>query len=145
LKFIKTYKIFENKEIIPKDMVDDIRDILIDLEDGGRISTIVFSGKYRKYVTFYLKDHLDYDGFLFDEISYYVFWLKKYLGENYKGCSVLLIRDKNRYGVGKTGYYATGRNGGNRININLDDEAEVETLKDLPLGNRIENLIIDIK
>jgi hypothetical protein len=135
LKFIKTYKIFENKEIIPKDMVDDIRDILIDLEDGERISTSVNSTiKYRKYVSFYLKDHLDYDGFLFDEISYYVFWLKKYLGENYKGCSVLLVRDKNRYGVG-----------GNRININLDDEAEVETLKDLPLGNRIENLIIDIK
>ncbi len=135
MKFIKTYKIFENKEIIPKDMVDDIRDILIDLEDGERISTSVNSTiKYRKYVAFYLKDHLDYDGFLFDEISYYVFWLKKYLGENYKGCSVLLVRDKNRYGVG-----------GNRININLDDEAEVETLKDLPLGNRIENLIIDIK
>jgi hypothetical protein len=133
LKFIKTYKIFENEEIIPKDMVDDIRDILIDLEDGGRISTSV-NPILRKYVAFYLKDHLDYDGFLFDEISYYVFWLKKYLGENYKGCSVLLVSDKNRYGVGR-----------NRININLDDEAEVETLKDLPLGNRIENLIIDIK
>ena len=133
MKFIKTYKIFENEEIIPKDMVDDIRDILIDLEDGGRISTSV-NPILRKYVAFYLKDHLDYDGFLFDEISYYVFWLKKYLGENYKGCSVLLVSDKNRYGVGR-----------NRININLDDEAEVETLKDLPLGNRIENLIIDIK
>ncbi len=132
MKFIKTYKIFENKEIIPKVMVDDIRDILIDLEDGERISTSVnsTSGKYRKYVAFWLKDRLDYDGFLFDEISYYVFWLKKYLGENYKGCSVLLVRDKSRYGVGS-----------NRININLDNEKEVENLKDLP----IENLIIDIK
>jgi len=132
VKFIKTYKIFENEEIIPKDMVDDIRDILIDLEDGGRISTSLnyTSGKYRKYVSFYLKDHLDYKGFLFEEISYYVFWLKKYLGENYRSCSVLLIKDKNRYGLG-----------GNRININLDNEKEVKKLKDLP----IENLIIDIK
>jgi hypothetical protein len=131
LKYLKKYKIFES-DIIPQDMVDDIRDILIDLEDGGRIKTSITStsGKYKKYVVFYLSDHMDYDGFLFDEISYYIFWLKRYLGDNLKSCSVV-FKDPNR----------NRRNRG-RVNLDLNNEEElIKKLKDV----QIENLIIEIK
>ena len=127
MKYLKKYKIFES-DVILKDMVDDIRDILVELEDEGRIKTSINSttGIFKKYVAFYLSDHMDYDGFLFYEISYYVFRLKRYLGDNFKSCSALFIRDKNRH---------------YRIIIDLEDEKEINKLKDLP----IENLIIEIK
>lgn len=130
MKYLKKYKIFES-DIIPQDMVDDIRDILIDIEDGGRIKTSIksTSGK-QKYIGFFLRNHMDYDGFLFDEISYYVFWLKRYLGDNLKSCSVV-FKDPNR----------NRRNRG-RVNLDLNNEEElIKKLKDEP----IENLIIDIK
>jgi hypothetical protein len=127
VKFIKSYKVFES---VKNNIFEDIKDILIELEDDGSIGTTINVRENRKYIGFFLKDHLNYDGFLFSEISDYVFRLKDYLGENFKSCSVLLVRDKNRYGVG-----------GYRVNINLDDENKIIKLKDLP----IENLVIDIK
>lgn len=127
MKFIKTYKIFES---IENNIFEDIKDILIELEDDGSIGTTINVRENRKYVNFFLKDHLNYNGFLFSEISEYVFRLKDYLGKNFRYCSVLLVRDKNRYSIG-----------GNRININLDDEIQIRKIKELP----IENLIIDIK
>jgi hypothetical protein len=129
MKYLKKYKIFES-DIMPQDMVDDIRDILIDLEDGDRIKTSISttSGKYKKHIGFFLRNHMDYDGFLFDEISYYVFWLKRYLGDNLKSCSVLFVRDK----VDLT----------NRVNLDLNNEEEL--IKNLK-GEPIENLIIEIK
>jgi hypothetical protein len=131
LKYLKKYKIFES-DVIPQDMVDDIRDILIDLEDGGRIKTSISStsGKYKKYIAFYLSDHMDYDGFLFEEISYYFFWLKKYLGDDFKSCSVI-FKDPNK-------------NKKNRGRVNLDLNNEEELIKKLK-GEPIENLIIEIK
>lgn len=124
MKFIKSYRIFES---IKNDILEDIKDILIELEDDGIIGTTINVRENRKYVGFFLKDHLNYDGFLFSEISDYVFRLKDYLGENFKSCSVLLVKDKGL--------------GGYRININLDDKSHIGKIKDLP----IENLIIDIK
>jgi hypothetical protein len=73
---------------------------------------------------------MNYDGFMFSEVSDYVLRLKDYLGDNLRSCSVLFIKDKNRYGVG-----------GGRITINLNSERDIRKLKESP----IENLIIDIK
>jgi hypothetical protein len=112
-------------------VIIDINDILLELEDEARISTSInITGKNRKYIGFYLKDHMNYDGFMFSEVSDYVFRLKDYLGDNLRSCSVLFVKDKNRYGVG-----------GGRITINLNSERDIRKLKESP----IENLIIDIK
>lgn len=124
MKFIKSYKVFES---IKNNIFEDIKDILIELEGDGSIGTTINVRENRKYVGFFLKDHLNYDGFSFSEISDYVFRLKDYLCENFKSCSVLLVKDKGL--------------GGYRININLDDNSQIERIKDLP----IENLVIDIK
>jgi len=112
-------------------VIIDINDILLELEDEARISTSInITGKNRKYkyIGFYLKDHMNYDGFMFSEVSDYVFRLKDYLGDNLRSCSVLFV--KNRYGVGR-----------GRITINLNSERDIRKLKESP----IENLIIDIK
>lgn len=133
MKFIKTYKTFESNDI-NNDIIQDIYDILLELNDENRIVANLKESGNRKYISFFLKDRLNCDGFLFDEIDEYVFRLKDYLNNNFRQCSVLLVRDKNRYG-------SSSYQGGNRININLNDYVQVTKLKDLP----IENLIIDIK
>lgn len=128
MKYLKEYRLFES-DVIPSYMVDDIRDRLIDLEDLGRIKTSIVStsGKHKKYVSFYLNNHIEYDGFLFEEISFYVFWLKKYLGDNFKSCYVLFIKDKVLSGP--------------RMIINLDNKEDLIKLKENP----IDDLIIVIK
>jgi hypothetical protein len=125
VKYLKSFNLNENYSY------EDIEDILLDLLDDGRISiSLDIEGKNRKYIGFYLKDHMNYDGFMFSEVSDYVLRLKDYLGDNLRSCSVLFIKDKNRYGVG-----------GGRITINLNSERDIRKLKESP----IENLIIDIK
>jgi hypothetical protein len=125
VKYLKSFNLNENYSY------EDIEDILLELLDDGRISiSLDIEGKNRKYIGFYLKDHMNYDGFFFSEVSDYVLRLKDYLGDNLRSCSVLFIKDKNRYGVG-----------GGRITINLNSERDIRKLKESP----IENLIIDIK
>ena len=125
MKYLKSFNLNENYSY------EDIEDILLELLDDGRISiSLDIEGKNRKYIGFYLKDHMNYDGFMFSEVSDYVFRLKDYLGDNLRSCSVLFVKDKNRYGVG-----------GGRITINLNSERDIRKLKESP----IENLIIDIK
>ncbi len=125
MKYLKSFNLNESYSY------EDIEDILLELLDDGRISiSLDIEGKNRKYIGFYLEDHMNYDGFFFSEISEYVFRLKDYLGDNFRQCSVLFIKDKNRYGVG-----------GGRITINLNSERDIRKLKESP----IENLIIDIK
>lgn len=135
MKYLKKYKIFES-EIIPKDMVNDIIDILVELEDEGRIKTSINLTN----VSFYLSDHMDYDGFLFDEISYYVFRLKRYLGDNFKYSSVI-FKDPNKNKKNR-GRYTASNYFFNRVTINLNSEEDlIKKLKSEP----IENLIIEIK
>jgi hypothetical protein len=125
MKYLKSFNLNESYSY------EDIEDILLELLDDGRISiSLDIEGKNRKYIGFYLEDHMNYDGFMFSEVSDYVLRLKDYLGDNLRSCSVLFIKDKNRYGVG-----------GGRITINLNSERDIRKLKESP----IENLIIDIK
>ena len=123
-------------------IVIDIRDILLELQDGGRIRTQykfsevkpsieTTSGKFKTYIGFYLSNFDDYNGFYFDEISEYVFRIKDYLGDNLKSCSVLLVSDKDIMDHTI-----------NRVELDLNREDRVVNLLE---GLPIENLIIQIK
>lgn len=114
-------------------MVEDIRDILLELEDGGRIKTSIetTSGKFKTYIGFYLSNFNDYDGFYFDEVSEYVFRIKDYLGDNLKSCSVLLVGDKDL--MDHTLH---------RTEVDITKEESASRMLD---GLAIENLIIQIK
>jgi hypothetical protein len=114
-------------------IVIDVRDILLELQDGGRIRTSIetTSGKFKTYIGFYLSNFDDYNGFYFDEISEYVFRIKDYLGDNLKSCSVLLVSDKDIMDHTI-----------NRVELDLNREDRVVNLLE---GLPIENLIIQIK
>jgi hypothetical protein len=110
---------------------EDINEILLELLDDGRIGVSEkLSSNYIKYIGFFLKDHLDYDGFEFIEISDYVFRLKDYLDDSFSSCSVLFVKDKNKHGLG-----------GSRTNIDLNNKNDIKKLND----SAIENLMIHIK
>lgn len=116
-----------------KKIVRDIRDILLELEDGGRIKTSIetTSCKFKTYIAFYLSNFDDYNGFYFNEISDYVFRIKDYLGDNLKSCSALLVSDKDIMDHTI-----------NRVELDLNREDRVLNLLE---GLPIENLIIQIK
>jgi hypothetical protein len=136
VKYLKQYsqinEINVNSDEFRK-IVIDIREILLELEDVGRIKTSIetTSGKFKTYIVFYLSRFDDYNGFYFDEISDYVFRIKDYLGDNLKSCSVLLVSDKDIMDHTI-----------NRIEIDLNREDRVVGLLE---GLPIENLTIQIK
>jgi hypothetical protein len=70
------------------DYLKDIEDICLELNDGGKITSklAITDGMYKTYFSFYLNQY-NYltDGFLFSEISEYVFRIKYFLGDKYKG------------------------------------------------------------
>lgn len=136
VKYLKRYSKINETNISSDDfktIVEDVRDILLELEDGGRIKTSIetTSGKFKTYIGFYLSDFNDYDGFYFNEVSEYVFRIKDYLGDNLKSCSVLLVADKDLmdHTLHRT---------------EIDITKEESTLRMLN-GLAIENLIIQIK
>jgi hypothetical protein len=136
VKYLKRYSQINEINISSdefKVMVEDIRDILLELEDGGRIRTSIetTSGKFKTYIGFYLSNFDDYNGFYFNEVSEYVFRIKDYLGENLKSCSVLLVRDKD-----------VMDHTINRTQIDITKEESTSRMLD---GLPIENLIIQIK
>jgi hypothetical protein len=136
VKYLKRYSQINEINISSdefKVMVEDIRDILLELEDGGRIKTSIetTSGKFKTYIGFYLSNFDDYNGFYFNEVSEYVFRIKDYLGENLKSCSVLLVSDKD-----------VMDNTINRTQIDITKEESTSRMLD---GLPIENLIIQIK
>jgi acetate kinase len=136
MKYLKRYSQINEVNINSDEfrtMVEDIRDILLELEDGGRIKTSIetTSGKFKTYIGFYLSNFNDYDGFYFNEVSEYVFRLKDYLGDNLKSCSVLLVDDKDV--MDHTLH---------RTEIDITKE---ESASRMLRGLAIENLIIQIK
>lgn len=90
MRRLKTYKAFESTYEHNDEILKDIQDIIIELNDSGRISAKVFtSQKFGTYVGFFVKDTHDMEGFYFDEIEDYVFRIKDYLGTRYRECSAL--------------------------------------------------------
>jgi hypothetical protein len=140
VKYLRRYSQINETDINSDDfrvISQEIRDILLELEDGGKIEADIetTSGKFKTYIVFYLHDLLDFDGFYFDEISEYVFRIKDYLGDKLKSCSVLLVKDRDN-GALLSGYNKA------RINLDITDEEQtINRLKGLP----IENLVIQIK
>ena len=73
------------------DYLKDIEDICLELNDGGKITSklAITDGMYKTYFSFYLNHYFSLkDGFLFSEISEYVFRIKYFLGDKYKGTLV---------------------------------------------------------
>ena len=54
-----------------------------------------------KILCIYLSDHRDYDGFSFDEVREVVLRVVDYLGDRYKGCSVLSVGEHERSSINK--------------------------------------------
>jgi hypothetical protein len=136
VKYLKRYSQINEININSdefKSMIEDIRDILLELEDSGRIKTSIetTSGKFKTYIGFYLSNFNDYNGFYFKEVSEYVFRIKDYLGDNLKSCSVLLVSDKD-----------VMDHTINRTEIDITKEESTSRMLD---GLPIENLIIQIK
>jgi propanediol dehydratase large subunit len=136
MKYLKRYSQINEVNINSDEfrtIAEDIRDILLELEDGGRIKTSIetTSGKFKTYIGFHLSDFYDYDGFYFNEVSEYVFRIKDYLGDNLKSCSVLLVGDKDM--MDHTLH---------RTEIDITKEESASRMLD---GLAIENLIIQIK
>ena len=113
MKHIKTYKLFES-------IRQDITEICYELTDG-RFGVKIYddselpvtnTGIYRLHVLrvledgdniicIYLSDQRDYDGFSFDEVKEVVLRLIDYLGNRYKGCSVLSVGEMTRFDINK--------------------------------------------
>jgi hypothetical protein len=94
MKHLKSYKLFES---IPSEMSEDIKDILLELNDGRKAkANISYLSKIGYYVIFQLKDGENYEGFDFKDIEEYVFRIKEYLGNGYRGCSVLFCDEFER-------------------------------------------------
>jgi hypothetical protein len=101
------------------DYLKDIEDICLELNDGGKITSKLAitdgtwsNGLYKTYFSFYLNQY-NYlkDSFLFSEISEYVFRIKYFLGDKYKGSLV----------------YFAERNPG--VSLDLDNESDLYRLE----------------
>lgn len=114
MRHLKTYRVFESNE---NDVSGDIADICYDLTDdkfdikiydnfpgwgripGAGMNPPVDEGDKILFVT--LSDHRDYNGFSFDEVREVVLRLIDYLGDRYKGCSVLSVGEYERSNINK--------------------------------------------
>ena len=54
-----------------------------------------------KILYIYLSDYRDYNGFSFDEVREVVLRVVNYLGDRYKGCSVLSVGEYERSNINK--------------------------------------------
>ena len=116
-------------ESVDINVIKDIEDICLELNDVGEIYAKVNKLKNGStYVYFDLKDHLDYDGFSFEDISEYVLRIKDFLGDNYKGSEALFVDDLED----KLGFLT---------DVNLDDKSDLDKLKD----SKIKNFVIKLK
>lgn len=120
MKHLKSYnKLFESVDTT----TEDITEICYELTDGrfaikvydefpgwGRTSGVgvidISNPEFHltqedKIVIISLSDYRDYDGFSFDEVREVVLRLVDYLGDRYKGCSVLFVGDHRRYNINK--------------------------------------------
>lgn len=142
MKHLKTYKSFESTYQYSDEVLKDIQDMIIELNDSGRISAKVISSHfgtltktnqggrtYKDYVGFFVKGTYDMDGFNFSEIEDYVFRIKDYLGDKYRECSALF---QDQYDMGDSVY---------RELIDLDSPKVVDSIRE----REIKNLIIQIE
>lgn len=131
MKHLKTYKSFESTYQYSDEVLKDIQDMIIELNDSGRISaSVVPSQKFGTYVGFFVKGADDMGGFYFGEIEDYVFRIKDYLGTRYRECSAL-FQDQ----------YDNMDHSIDRELVDLDNPKTLDSIR----GREIKNLIIQIE
>jgi hypothetical protein len=118
MKHIKSYEIFES--LSTEDVREDITEICYELTDGrfgikiyddsdfpgwghipGSGMNLPHVERDDKILCIYLSDYRDYDGFSFDEVREVILRMVDYLGDRYKGCSVLSVGEHERSSINK--------------------------------------------
>ena len=119
MKYLKKYKIFESVDTT----TEDITEICYELTDAPSRFAIKIYGDNEftgwgvipgsgmnvpslvdgdKILFITLSNYMDYDGFSFDEVREVVLRLIDYLGDKYKGCSVLPVGEVKRSNINKS-------------------------------------------
>jgi hypothetical protein len=118
MKHIKSYQIFES--LSTEDIREDLTEICYELTDGRFAIKIYDDSDFPgwghipgsgmnvprverddKILCIYLSDYRDYDGFSFDEVREVILRMVDYLGDRYKGCSVLSVGEHERSSINK--------------------------------------------
>jgi len=102
MRHLKTYKIFESNDI---NVREDLTEICYELTDG-RFDIKIYDGSEfpgwgNKILCINLSDYRDYDGFSFDEVREVILRVVDYLGDRYKGCSVLSVGEHERSNINR--------------------------------------------
>ena len=117
MRHLKTYKIFESNDI---NVREDLTEICYELTDG-RFDIKIYDGsefpgwgnipgsgmnqphieRGDKILCINLSDYRDYDGFSFDEVREVILRVADYLGDRYKGCSVLSVGEHERSNINR--------------------------------------------
>lgn len=118
MKYLKKYKIFESVDTT----TEDITEICYELTDAPSRFAVKIYGDNEftgwgvipgsgmnlpalvdgdKILFITLSNYMDYDGFSFDEVREVILRLIDYLGDRYKGCSVLSVGEHERSSINK--------------------------------------------
>jgi len=121
MKHLKTYKIFESNDI---NVREDLTEICYELTDGRfdikiydssdsgatwwELTSKIQFGMNQPHIErddeilcINLSDYRDYDGFSFDEVREVILRVVDYLGDRYKGCSVLSVGEHERSNINR--------------------------------------------
>jgi len=118
MKHIKSYEIFES--LSTEDVREDLTEICYELTDGrfeikiyddpdfpgwghipGSGMNLPHIERGDKILCIYLSEYRDYDGFSFDEVREVILRMVDYLGDRYKGCSVLSVGEHERSNINR--------------------------------------------
>ena len=121
MRHLKTYKIFESNDI---NVREDLTEICYELTDGRfdikiydssdsgatwwELTSKIQFGMNQPHIErddeilcINLSDYRDYDGFSFDEVREVILRVVDYLGDRYKGCSVLSVGEHERSNINR--------------------------------------------
>ena len=123
MRYLKKYKIFESNDI---NVREDLTEICYELTDGrfdikiyddpefpgwgnipGSGMNVPHVEPDNKILFIYLSDYRDYQnfrhlqGFSFDEVREVILRIVDYLGDRYKGCSVLSVSEHERSSINR--------------------------------------------
>ena len=106
MKHLKSYQIFESISV--DNLREELTEICYELTDGGFRIKISDSNDLPNLnlpsddkVLFIGLENRDYQGFSFDEVKDVVLRVIDYLGDRYKGCSVLPVIGNRRLVISK--------------------------------------------
>ena len=108
MKHLKGYKLFENNQEV-KSLIDDIKDIVIDLEDFSEIDVEIGRIDFKKSVVIFIKfkpsvsiiHPFDYNSFNFIDIKYYFIRLLSFLNDRIHHISYLEMKERKDFLIAK--------------------------------------------